>query len=356
MVSRGAVVCCALALVLLLLFAGTAWATGGVTVNQYDVQETQTITVDALGDAHYSDVLKYDPAFFSNAGVDFTQYPALLSRRFEQQAAVKELQNFKSQFERATSTVTLTFDKPGKAYNMGSYWMLLGFTQPPTKQSPDDQVFELESTENSEFTLWQDLKFKTTTHLKLPAGASNVRYDPTQKAMLWDLAYAPPVTPKNLLQKNKLPFTVVFSLLIAASLVVATVSLVRNRPVLAYATVATRVPLEQPSAPPLPASEAALLLTPAEPLAVEAPVAEAPSETVPVVESPPVAETPPETVPVVEVPVVEASVAETASVVEASVVEAPPAPQPPHPRFCVHCGASFAGEERFCPTCGKAID
>jgi hypothetical protein len=345
MVSRRSMFAFLCALALLLVFAGAAWAEGGVNVQQYDVQETVTVTVNALGDAHYLDVLKYDPSFFSNAGVDFTEYPTLLSRRFERQAAVKELQNFKSQFDRATSTVTLSYDKPGEVYNMGRYWLFGGFLQAPTKQSAGDQVFEYEATENNEFTLWQDLKFQTTTHLKLPAGTSSIRYDASQNAMLWNLPYAVPAAAKNVLQKNMVLFVVVFVLLIAASMVMATVTLVRTRPVLAYATAATRVPLEPAAAPTLTA--AAPTLPAAAPTLPASSTAEAPPVVAPVTFAAPTIE---------EAQIVEEPVAPV--IVEAAVapvLEQSPAPQA-QPHFCTHCGASVASDERFCTGCGGAIE
>lgn len=176
------------------------------------------MTIDAVGNAHYTDVLKYDPGFFKTAGIDLDRYPMLLSRRYERQATVREIQDFHATLDRENATVTLTFDKPGFAYNMGSYWLVPFFPAGPAFELEGAKVFEQESTVSNEFTLWQDADFKTTTHLELPAAAKNVRWDETKEAMLYDLAYIPPAPPGNALQRNRTASVIVFALLIVASL------------------------------------------------------------------------------------------------------------------------------------------
>ena len=99
--------------------------------------------------------------------------------------------------------MTLTFDEPGFAYNMGSYWMAPFFSEGPKFELDGANVFEQESTVSNEFTPWQDADFKTTTHLALPAAASNVRWDETKEAMLYDVACVPPAPPRNALQRNR---------------------------------------------------------------------------------------------------------------------------------------------------------
>ncbi|MEZ5126191.1 MAG: hypothetical protein R2826_08080 [Thermoleophilia bacterium] len=213
---------------LLALFAGHAYADESVPVTDYEVNETFTIAVNDVGDAHYTDVLVYDPDFFETAGLDLETYPQLLSRRYERQAAIRELQNFNATIERETGTVKLTFDEPGYAYNLGDHWWLPFFTQAPTSTDGAAQVFEEDVLVNNEFTLWQDADFKVITRLELPAGASNVSWDENDEAMLYQLTYAAPAT-GNVLQRNSTVFAIVFGLLMAASAVIAVLLLVRGR-------------------------------------------------------------------------------------------------------------------------------
>jgi hypothetical protein len=244
-----------LSLAALVLLAGDAWAAENVTVTHYEVQETLTMTVNELGDAHYTDVLKYDAAFFKTASIDLDRYPMLLSRRYERQAAVSEIQNFKATLDRENATVTLTFDKPGFAYNMGDSWMVPFFPEGPKFEIDGARVFEQESTVNNEFTLWQDAAFKTTTHLELPAAATSVRWDETDQAMLYDLAYVPPAPPGNALQRNRTASVVVFSLLIVASLGIAALVYRRARGATTPAA-ASLVPVSVPVLPEQGASAA----------------------------------------------------------------------------------------------------
>jgi hypothetical protein len=239
--ARGAVFAATIVLAVLVLFAGEALAAENVTVTTYEVQETLSMTIDAVGDAHYTDVLNYDPSFFKTASIDLDRYPMLLSRRYERQAAVREIQDFHATLDRENATVTLTFDKPGLAYNMGDYWMVPFFTEGPEFELDGAKVFEQESTVSNEFTLWQDADFKTTTRLALPAAATNVRWDEAKGAMLYDLAYVPPAPPGNALQRNRTASVIVFALLIVASLGAAALLYrsARSTPNLAAATAVT---------------------------------------------------------------------------------------------------------------------
>lgn len=353
---------------------GVAHADEGVSTGNYKAQETVTITVNALGDAHYVDVVKYESAFFNTAGFSFDKYPFLLSRRFEQKAAVSEIENFKSRLDRDAATVTLTFDKPGYAYNLGDHWMLPGFDSEPTLKTGRAQIFQQNSTENNEFTLWQDLDFTTTTHLKLPAAAKNIHWDEDDNAMLYELAYIPPMPPENVLQRNRGLFAGLFGALIAISLGVATVVLLRKRPVAVPAAqgipAAAQRETLMPGAPPVltvtaepAAAEAATTLQQAAGETVSsAGLAEAAVETsapaqsdigdatkAPVDQGHVVAET---VAPVVGgVAISETGIPED----EGEVVEEAPPTVTHRPRFCEHCGESLSGEAQFCPECGRHV-
>lgn len=323
----------ACALCALMVAAGVARADEGVSTGNYKAQETVTITVNALGDAHYEDVVKYESGFFNTAGFSFDKYPFLLSRRFEQKAAVSEIANFKSKLNRDAATVTLTFDKPGYAYNLGDHWMLPGFYSEPTLQTKSGRVFQQQSTENNEFTLWQDLDFSTTTHLKLPAAVKNVRWDEEQNAVLYELAYVAPAPPENVLQRNRTLFLALFAALIAISLAGAATLLLRRRPIPVPATAVSHIPPE-PEA--LPAGPAPTLVAPEEPEArgpavLAAPVEEVTAETVP-----------------------EGGADLTAEEGEVLPPDEPSA-SAHRPRFCEHCGEQLSGEAQFCPECGRHV-
>lgn len=226
--------------------AGSA-AADEVTSYSYDVTETFTITLNDKGDATCKDVLKYDASFFNTRGFDFEKYPFLLSRRYRAQAAADEITAFNADLDRETSTVTLTFKEPGRAYNMGTHWTLFGFPDKPDFTVDGKQVFVSESSVNSDYTLWQDLEFKTTTYVKLPAGATNVRWNKADKALFYELAYTPP-DQGNTLQRNQALFIPLFAVLALGSLAVGAYAIIRGR----------RLPAVQAAGLPSGAAAAAL--------------------------------------------------------------------------------------------------
>lgn len=163
----------------------------GIMVYSYQVEEEYTIEIDELGNAVCKDVLVYDPSFFNKQGYQFEHYPFLLSRRYCEPCDIREIENFNADINTQTATITITFDQPGRAYNQGATWELYGFYSEPKFEVDGAQVFEEESSINSEFTLWQDLEFKTTTFVKLPAAAQNVHYRADRNALVWELPYVP---------------------------------------------------------------------------------------------------------------------------------------------------------------------
>ncbi len=300
-----------------LLPAAAAWA-NEVSPHSYDVEEEFTITLDAEGDAQYKDVLKYDAEFFNTNGFDFEKYPFLLSRRYKARAAVDEIQDFRADLDRQNATVTLTFGQRGRAYNMGDHWTVYGFGQKPDFAAEGQRVFQEESTVNSDYTLWQDLEFKTTTRVKLPAGATNVRWSKADEALLYDLAYVAPAR-GNILQRNQTVFIVLFAVLAAAALVVGAVAVTaaRRGPVAAWAGAG--------------ATEVTATATP-----------DAAAENTPV----------------------KATTTASATVDAAAVLPAgdtaevaPPASaNAPRAHFCRHCGAPLKHSDcRFCPDCGGRL-
>ncbi len=108
-------------------------------------------------------MLTYDREVFDSQGAAFEEYPFLLSRRYRASSDVDEIQDFHAELDKADATVTLTFREVGRAYNMGDHWVMYGFETEPSSGTGREVVIEEESTENSDYTLWEDLDFKTTT-------------------------------------------------------------------------------------------------------------------------------------------------------------------------------------------------
>lgn len=214
-------------LLLLAALAIPTWAAESVDTAAYEVQETYTITVNDVGDAHFEDVMKYDEEFFAAALPYLQKYPELLSRRYERQVAVQEIQNFQSRLDADKATVTLTFDQPGYAYNEGDHWMLPFFSSPPDGDQDGVPTFEETSTVSNEYTLFEDAAFITVTRVQLPPGAGDARWDEHDEALLYALAYEPP-TSGNVLQRNSTAFTIVFAVLMALSLGAAALLLLRK--------------------------------------------------------------------------------------------------------------------------------
>lgn len=232
------------------------------------VVETYRVDVDAVGNVSSVDTLVYDRAFFDAQGATFEEYPFLLSRRYRAMEQVAEIQDFRADLDKANAKVTLTFREAGRAYNMGDHWIMYGFGSRPSKIAGREVVIEEETTENSDFTLWQDLAFKTTTYVTFPEGSANVRWDEEESALVWaipsqEAAYA--ADQRNLLQSNQAVFIPVFAVLMAGSLGLAVVTLTRGRRGSAVAAAATVPATTNSGAPAEPADSSAANQTPPSP-------------------------------------------------------------------------------------------
>lgn len=208
-----------------------AWAPAAradsIYVYSYDVEEEYRIRVDEVGNAACTDLLTYDRSFFNKAGFNFDHYPFLLSRRYCEPADIREIENFNADIDTSAATITVTFDRPGEAYNEGTHWIMYGFYSEPRFEVDGQQVFQEESTVNNEFTLWEDLEFKTTTYVRLPEGTRNVRYDTDKHALTWELPYLS-ASGGSFLARNSGIFIPLSAVLIAAGLAIALVSLLRR--------------------------------------------------------------------------------------------------------------------------------
>jgi hypothetical protein len=207
-------------------------AVAGGTEAAYGVEETVTLEVNAVGDVDHKGVLAYDEEFFAEQGASFEEYPVLLVRRTRAKEAVDEIQDLHADLDRDAAQVTLTFREPGRAYNMGDRWVLYGLSGPPDEIAGTTVVVREESTENNDFTLWQDLAFSTTTRVSLPMSAEHVRWDDDERALVWqtpEQVEAFEAEGGSVLQRHRVLFALVFAALMAASLVIIVIVLADGR-------------------------------------------------------------------------------------------------------------------------------
>jgi hypothetical protein len=329
-----------------------------ITAETYDVEETARLSVSPVGNVIHKDVLVYDREFFDSQSANFEEYPFLLSRRYRAMEEVNEIQDFRADLDKAAATVTLTFRETGRAYNMGDYWIMYGFSTKPTGIDGRELVIEEKSTVNSDYTLWQDLDFKTTTYVSLPQGAEGIRWDEDDSAVVWEMpAQLAALTTDDdgVLQDYRAVFIALFAVLMAGSLGVAAAVLLRGRqraPV-AAATVpgpsaATSTGGVMPTVAADPAATAAVLTT----MPVESPP----------VESPPVGEAPaaPSAGDAASPPSDAETSADTPAAPEPAPVDASrptgTAEAAGRPHFCRYCGVHLPDiDARYCPTCGKDL-
>lgn len=285
-----------------------------IATDEYDVMENARLSVSPVGNVIHKDELVYDREFFDAQSANFEEYPFLLSRRYRAMEAVNEVQDFRADLDKEAATVTLTFREPGRAYNMGDYWIMYGFYTEPKDLQGREMVFEEESTVNSDYTLWQDLDFKTTTVVSFPQGSAAIHWDETDSAVVWEMPAqlaALEADPGNALQQNQAVFITLFAVLMAGSLGTVVVVLARGRRTAATVAGAAAAATTLPTATP--------------------------------VDTPPVEAAP-------SAP--EAPLAETAATDEAEETGA--TEEKPH--FCRYCGLHLPdGDVRFCPGCGKDL-
>jgi len=336
-------------------------ADDAISTEAYDVEETFEVRVDDVGNVKYKDILLYDREFFDAHAASFEEYPFLLSRRYRSMEDVNEIQDFQTGMNKEAGSVTLSFREKGRAYNMEDYWIMYGFYTEPVLISGSDVTIEETSTVNSDYTLWQDLEFKTTTHVSLPAGAANVRWDGDEYAILWEMpeqTAALTADTGNFLQQNKTVWITVFAILIAGAGGVGIVVLLRSRRT--PGAPATTSPTGGPGAGATSATGAAAAASGASGATAAsqeeshaaatdaAPAEGAATATTGDAPAAPAAE--------------ETSSEHTTAAAATAAPEAKEAPDAeetataPRPRFCRHCGAELeVGDEKFCTHCGKEI-
>ncbi len=300
MVRTAARLACAAAAAILLSLAAPppsvlrqAPAQGLESEGDYAIEEEYTVELTPTGDARVSDVLTYNISDFDDYAEIFESYPNLLTRRYRGDTDVGEIEDFDVKVNAKKGTVTVTFFSPGYAYNMGDHWVVYGFPFEPSKTREGEMVFVGEGVMNNEFTLFEEIEYQITSHVKLPDGATGVKYDHAKKTVTYQLPYTP-AAPGNLLQRNRATFLPLFGLLSVLSLLLLAWLAFSSRRAPQYAATAT-----SPPTPPVPQAQQA----PGQPGAVG-------------------------TFP----------------------------PSAGHPRFCKNCGRALKESARsFCPGCGQPL-
>lgn len=251
--------------VTLLLASPAALAQGEESV---PMQEEVLIEVNELGDAHVTDTITYDEAWFEEFGGVFDENPFLLSRRYREDSDVGEVENFDADIDSGDATVTITFDTPGLVYNLGDGWEIYGYGGYGLSDASDEEVV-LEAVwenVNSEYTLWFDMPLEQKVTIDLPDGATDASFDDATGTIRYQLAYVPGEEGAqdgggNILAENKTTFIIVFGLLMALSLLLflfAITRKVKEAPAVAAVAAApvTTAPVTAPETAPSPPAAA----------------------------------------------------------------------------------------------------
>lgn len=297
-------------LLLPLLFAGAHAAAQGLDEEgEFALQKEYRVEVNELGDAHITDVISYDEAWFDEYGYILEENPNLLSRRYRSDSNVGEVEDFDVDIDAGKAKVTISFDTPGLAYNLQDGWTLFGYTGYELEEEGDDEVvLKAAWTFNNEWTLFETMGLEERVVIDLPSGAQDADFDESSGTLTYSLPVA--AAEKGFFEANKTALIILFSLLMALSLVALLFLLTRK---------------------PAPAQAIAAYPHPEPPAGRDAFVAPAPP-----------------TAPA------ESEAGETA---QAAGVTMPPREETsdiaPSPQYCRKCGHPRGSpEERFCRKCG----
>jgi len=186
--------------------------------SDYSMQEEYRIELSDTGDAHITDTITYDPAWFEEFGYLFEENPNLLSRRYRADSNMGEVENFDVDIDSGDATVTVTFDTPGLAYNLSDGWTVFGYADYEIVDEGDDEVvLQAAWTVTSEFSLFEPMGLEEEVIIDLPDGAQNGDYDEATGAIEYDLAYA--AEGEGVLAANQTLFTIIFAVVMALSLI-----------------------------------------------------------------------------------------------------------------------------------------
>lgn len=309
-----------------LMLSGNVLAQGLSDQSASSITENKTIEITSTGDAHVTDVLTYDQDWFDQYGSIFKEYPNLLSRRYRNETGVGEIENFDAKVNTNKDTVTITFDRPGFAYNFEANWQVGGEGFEPSKTRDTEVVFEGTGTYENEVSLFQSIPVELKTTIKLPAGATDAKYDSNKGYITYVLPYNE-AKAGSFLQNNKSVWLPIFIVLMLLSLMLLLYVILNSR----RATVATTGIVAGPG----------VGMTPPPPVT--------PISTTYVPPAAPAASTPP-------APPVTPMAASPAPPVT-PVAAAPAVEQPKMKRFCKHCGNALKeSDKKFCSSCGKPLE
>jgi len=244
-----------LCLVAIFLFVSPVVLAQGIgDSTTYTMQEEYRIEINDVGDGKITDTITYDEAWFEEYGSLFEENPNLLSRRYREDSDVGEVENFEADIDRGDGTITITFDTPGLAYNMGDNWSVYGYGNYEVADESDDEVVLEAAWEgvNNEFTLFENMNLEEQVIIDLPDGSTNASFDTSTGAIEYELAYVAKEGSGGVLADNKTLFTIIFALVIILSLILLLYVFTRETEApAAVAAVTTAMPAPAaPQAPP----------------------------------------------------------------------------------------------------------
>ncbi|MHB8893840.1 MAG: zinc ribbon domain-containing protein [Candidatus Geothermincolia bacterium] len=176
------------------------------------VTETYQVSINDVGDAHVVDTIKYSKDDYAAIKKVENKKRGFLTRRFTDEDSTGELVDFNTDLNDSTNSVVITYDKPGTAYSTkGDFVYYGGFSTKPKENPGNKFTSEETSTINSEFTLFSDQVFKTTTEVTLPRSATGITYDAEDKALKYQMPAAR--TLYGFWSEQKVALSVVFGLL-----------------------------------------------------------------------------------------------------------------------------------------------
>jgi len=182
----------ALTVILLLVLASPLPATAQEEASQEEatINEEYTVTINDVGDAHIESVIEYLPDDFEVIVGVMDENPDFFSRGYTADTNIGEVENFKTELDNSSNSLSISFDTPGYSYNMEDHWAAFGFPTEPKKVSDNNFEYEETSKSNGYFTLYTDQIWHTKNTLVLPEDASGAKYNEKDKSMEYKLPAA----------------------------------------------------------------------------------------------------------------------------------------------------------------------
>jgi hypothetical protein len=235
-------------LLLVLAFVPTAGAQGLENEEAAPLQEEYRMEINDVGDAHITDTLAYDPVWFDEYGYIFEENPNLLTRRYRADSNVGEVENFNVDVDSNNSTITVSFDTPGLAYNFGDGWDIYGYgSYSAVSENTDMVTLQASWVLSNEFTLFETMPLDETVIIDLPVGTTEASFDEGKGTVTYGLPYE--AEGAGVLADNKTVFLFVFALIMALSLLLLAFALTRPTSAPPAAAAVGVVPPVTPGAP-----------------------------------------------------------------------------------------------------------